>query len=113
MTNIIIVHGTYGSPEKNWFPWLKTELEKQGCKVYVPEFPTPENQSLDNWLNVFKDYEKFLTKDTIVVGHSLGPVFLLNVLEKASANKQIKGAFFVAGFLGLINNSQLLRFFLC
>jgi len=48
----------------------------------VPEFPTPENQSLQNRLNTFQEYEKYLDENSIIVGHSLGPVFLLNILEK-------------------------------
>jgi predicted alpha/beta hydrolase family esterase len=104
MTNIIIIHGTGGDPESNWFPWLKSELEKLGCRVFVPKFPTPKNQSLENWLKVLKDYERYLNKDSIVVGHSLGPAFLLGILEKL--NHPIKAAFFVAGFIGLLNNSE-------
>ena len=96
----IIIHGAYGNPEENWIPWLKSELEKLGHKVLVPEFPTPKNQNLENWLKVFKDYEKYLDENTIVVGHSLGPAFLLTIIE----NKPVKAAFFVAPFVDKINN---------
>ena len=48
MTNIIIIHGSYGNPNENWFPWLKSELKKLKCNVFVPKFPTPENQSLES-----------------------------------------------------------------
>jgi len=102
MTNIFIIHGAYGNPEENWFPWLKYELEKLDCRVFVPKFPTPENQSLENWLNVFKDYKQYLNENSIVIGHSLGPVFLLNIIEKL--DKPIKAAFFVSGFLDLLGN---------
>ena len=102
MTNIIIIHGTGGNPNGNWFPWLKSELEKLDCRVFVPKFPTPENQSLENWLKVFKAYEQYLDENSIVVGHSLGPAFLLSVLE--NLNRPIKAAFFVVGFTGLLNN---------
>lgn len=101
---MIIIHGTGGSPSGNWFPWLKSELEKLNYKVFVPEFPTPKNQSLESWLDVFKSYERYLDKNTIVVGHSLGVAFLLNILEKL--NHPIKSAFFVSGFLGLLNNPE-------
>ena len=102
MTNIIIIHDTGGNPNGNWFPWLKSELEKLDCRVFVPKFPTPENQSLENWLKVFKAYEQYLDENSIVVGHSLGPAFLLSVLE--NLNRPIKAAFFVVGFTGLLNN---------
>lgn len=104
MTNVIIIHGTEGNPEMNWFPWLKTELEKLECKVFIPKFPTPENQSLENWLAVFKDYEQYLDENSIIVGHSLGPAFLLSVLE--NLNHRIKAAFFVSGFVGLLNSLE-------
>lgn len=102
MANIFIIHGAYGNPDENWIPWLKVELEKLGNRVFVPKFPTPENQSLDSWKNVFSEYEKYLDKNSIVVGHSLGPAFLLNVLS--GLNEPIKASFFVAGFISLLGN---------
>lgn len=96
MPTTFIIHGVYGHPEENWFPWLRDELEKRGHKVYIPQFPTPEGQTLDNWLEVFEEYKEEMDEDTIVVGHSLGPAFLLTVLEKLS--KPIKAAYFVAGY---------------
>jgi predicted alpha/beta hydrolase family esterase len=104
MINVIIIHGTCGSPDGNWFPWLKEELEKLDCRVFVPKFPTPKNQSLLNWLKTFKEYEQYLNGDCIVIGHSLGPAFLLNVLE--NHNEPIKAAFFVAGFTGKLGNQE-------
>jgi predicted alpha/beta hydrolase family esterase len=101
MTNVFIIHGAYGDPEENWFPWLKFELEKLDCRIFIPEFPTPKNQSLENWLKVFENYTKYLSENSIVVGHSLGPAFLLSVLEKL--DKPITAAFFVSGFTGLLN----------
>lgn len=101
MANIVIIHGTGGNPEENWFPWLKAELIKLGHQVIVPRFPTPENQSLKNWLDIFAKYTDFLNKDSIVIGHSLGPVFLLSVLE--NLHHSIKSAFFVASFISPLN----------
>lgn len=102
MSNIFIIHGAFGNPGENWFPWLKKELENIGHKVFVPKFPTPENQTLENWKNVFVKYEKFLDKDSIVIGHSLGSTFLLTILE--NLKEPIKASFFVAGFINLLGN---------
>ena len=98
MTNVIIVHGTEGNPEGNWFPWLKQELEKLGCQVFVPRFPTPVGQNLTNWLKELDAHKEYIGKDTILVGHSLGPAFILNVLERL--DHPVKAAFLVAGFTG-------------
>lgn len=97
-----MIHGAYGNPEENWLPWLNDELEKSGNIVIVPAFPTPENQSLDTWLKVFEPHQTQLNSDTIMIGHSLGPAFILNVLERI--NTPIKACYFVSGFLGLLGN---------
>ena len=99
-SNVFIIHGAYGNPEENWFPWLKERLEKLNFEVFVPKFPTPINQTLEKWLGVFEKYEKYLNKDSIVIGHSLGAAFLLNLLEL----RKIKAAFFVAGVGGKVEN---------
>jgi uncharacterized protein len=96
-----IIHGTFGHPGENWFPWLKEELEKLGYNVHVPTFPTPENQSLESWREVFSEYK--VSNDTILIGHSLGPAFILDILEKHKA----RAAFFVAGFTGLLDIKEV------
>ena len=101
---VIIIHGSFGNPEENWFPWLKEELEKFGWTVSIPSFPTPEGQNLDSWTKTFEETEAGLDEETILVGHSLGPAFILNVLERI--DKQVKACFFVSGFLGKLGNPE-------
>lgn len=101
MTNIFIIHGVGGHPKENWFPWLRKEIERLGHKVFVPQFPTPEGQTLQNWLHTIRQYDEYLNKDSIVVGHSLGVPFLLNVIEK----QPVKAAFLVSGFTGKAGNT--------
>ena len=104
MKNAFIIHGAYGNSEENWFPWLKEELEKLEYKVFVPDFPTPEGQTLDNWREVFEDYKKFVNQDTVFVGHSLSPLFILDILQHSST--KIKASFFVSGFLKFLGNKD-------
>ena len=99
MANIFIFHGTGGFPEENWFPWMKRELEKHSHKVIVPQFPTPENQTPENWLEVLSQYKDKIDKDTLMIGHSLGGLFLVKVLEQLK--KPIKAAVFVATPIGI------------
>ena len=99
MRTVFIFHGTGGNPQGNWFPWLKEKLEKKGLKVIVPKFPTPEGQSLPAWFKVFDAYKENINEKTIFIGHSLGGVFLLKVLEQLK--HPVYAAFFVATPVGV------------
>ncbi|MBI2019782.1 serine hydrolase family protein [Candidatus Daviesbacteria bacterium] len=100
-TNLFIFHGTEGYPEENWFPWLKQKLEEKGCKVFVPQFPSPPviPAKIDEWFDVLKDYKKYINEDTILIGHSLGGIFTLRVLEQLK--HPVKAAFFVGTPVGV------------
>jgi predicted alpha/beta hydrolase family esterase len=94
---IIIIHGSYGNPEENWFPWLSEELEKKGFTTIRPKLPTPENQNLKVWLKEFKKQVGDLSPNTILVGHSLAPAFILNILQAGSDS--IYGTILVSPFI--------------
>jgi len=101
---IVIFHGTAGSPEGNWFPWLKAELEKLGHEVFVPKLPTPENQSVESWCEALREQVPFIFgKDTILVGHSLGATLIAEILSQPR-KEPVKASFFVSGFLSDIDN---------
>ena len=100
--NFFIIHGVYGNPQENWFPWLKKELEKKDCEAIVPKFPTPIGQSLESWLRIFKKYEDKINSETILIGHSLGAAFILNYLEQSE--KKVNSAYLVAGYHYVLEN---------
>ena len=95
----IIIHGTEGNPEENWFPWLKKELEQRGYEVHVPQFPSPPivAAKISQWWDVLKNYE--IDEDTILIGHSLGGLFTLRILEKLE--KPVKGAYLAGASIGI------------
>lgn len=96
--NAFIFHGTAGSPDGNWFPWLKGELKARGVPTTVPRFPTPEGESLESWLKVLDAQEAKIGSDTLLIGHSKGGMFLLKVLERL--DQPVKTAIFVAAPVG-------------
>jgi predicted alpha/beta hydrolase family esterase len=102
MKTAIIIHGTEGYPEENWFPWLKHELEEKGYKVLVPQFPSPPiiPAKVSEWFDVLKNYEQYINEDTIIIGHSLGGVCTLRILEKLE--HPIKAAIFVGTPIGIL-----------
>jgi len=99
MARVFIFHGTGGHPGENWFPWLQDKLKEKGVETIIPQFPTPEGQSLEAWLEVLKEYETQIDANTILIGHSLGCIFLLRLLERR--NEPIKAAIFVAAPIGV------------
>ena len=99
MRNVLIFHGTGGHPGENWFPWLKRKLEEKHYKVFVPQFPHPKDHTLVDWLEVLKGYEQYINEDSILIGHSLGGLFLLRVLERLQ--HPVFAAFFVAAPIGV------------
>ena len=102
MKKAFIIHGAYGSPDENWFPWLKDKLAEDGYEVITPTFPTPENQSLDTWNKVFDEYLVDLDDATILVGHSLACPFILHVLQNGSS--KVRAAYLVSGFHTLLDH---------
>ena len=103
MKTAFIFHGSGGNPQGNWFPRLKAKLEEKRYRVFVPQFPTPEGQSLETWFKVFKNYSEHMGRDSILIGHSLGGVFLLKLLETLAAPVNI------AAFIGTPIGIQPIR----
>lgn len=106
MSNVFIIHGSYGNPQENWFPWLKKELEKVGQKVFVPQFPIPESNkknpawgghNLKKWIETLEHYNKYIDKNTIFVAHSRGCLFTYHFLS--SLPVPIRATFLVAPWI--------------
>ena len=79
MKRAVILHGTNGSPEGNWFPWLKTELEQRDYDVWVPALPGNDRPNRETYNNFLFDASWDFT-DNLVIGHSSGAVSVLNLL---------------------------------
>lgn len=97
---VVVLHGAHGGPDTNWFPWLHAELEARGFEVIRPCLPTPQGQSLTNWLDAYDRAAGPLSATTALVGHSLGAAFALRLVERAT--EQVAGLFLAAGFVGAL-----------
>ena len=94
----VILHGTGGSPDENWFPWFKKELEASGVEVFVPRLPVGVEQNLENWSKAFTEQIPFeLDGDTILIGHSNGAAFMLSLLNQ-HRKEPLLSSVFVSGF---------------
>ena len=95
MDNYIIIHGSFGSKDGNWFPWLKNELEKDNKDVVIPQMPVGVgNQNFENWSKVLDDLK--IDENTTIIAHSIAPIFVCKYLI---TNKiKVKKLIFVCGF---------------
>lgn len=98
MKGVFIIHGYTGYPEKNWFPWLKAELEKLGLEVVVPAMPNTNAPQLNEWLPHLQKTVGSPDNETYLVGHSLGCPAILRYLESLDEGRMVGGALLVAGF---------------
>ena len=105
-TNYVIVHGSFGNPFGNWFPWLKAQINSKGFSCIVPYFLSPEHQNFNNWarlLDYYRDLEQ-ITPSTVFVAHSLGSIF---VVKYVLFNQiKIKGLISVSGFNNFISGND-------
>lgn len=77
---VIFVHGNGGStPQDNWFPYLKTELEKLGVTVIARQFPDAILARASSWLPFLK--ELGADANSIIVGHSSGAIAAMRFAE--------------------------------
>ena len=99
MNNYFIIHGSFGSPFVNWFPYLRKEIENKELEVYTPDFPTGVGyQNYNNWEKLLKVYTEsgLINKNTTIFAHSIAPVFICKFLINNKV--KVKRLVFVCGF---------------
>ena len=112
MKRVLIMHGTAGNSQENWFPWLKVELEKKGYIVWVPNLPGSEHPSIHTYNKFILGHKQFnFNADTIIVGHSSGAVATLGLLQELPENTKINKVYLVGAFNGDLGWSELKNFY--
>ena len=112
MANFLILHGWGANGRSNWFPWLKTKLETLGHKVYCPNLPNTDNPDQEEWLNAIRKIDGLKFDENLsIIGHSLGSIAILRILENLADNERINKAILVSGFTRALSISELENFF--
>jgi uncharacterized protein len=114
----LIMHGSYGSPNENWFRWLQAELVTLGHEVILEQFPVDDWEVVDKMgeshirsytpIQSLKSWERYFV-DTVLpkvqgqpfnlACHSIAPIFMTHMLEKYDLS--VNTAVFVAPFFDL------------
>lgn len=98
MKRIFLVHGWGGSPEREWFPWLKAELEKNGLEVTAPFLPDTEHPHIDTWVPALASAVGVSDEDTYFVGHSMGCQTIARYLDQLDSSVTVGGVVYVGGY---------------
>ena len=109
MKKAVILHGTMGTPEGNWFQWLKQQLEAKGLEVWVPQLPNADQPSLKEWSDyVLNNCPFVIDGDTLLVGHSSGAICSLLVAQQLiSLGQVVAVSIFCNNTLGWEANNRL------
>ena len=101
----MILHGAYGRPDSNWYPWLAERVRAAGHEAFLPRFPTPQGQSFEAWLDAYdRQVDDAASRSrTVLVAHSLGVAFALRLAARAGTADPYRGAFLAAGFWGALD----------
>lgn len=124
----LIMHGSYGSPDENWFRWLEKELTALGHEVILHQFPVDDwnevektgadkissyksIESLASWETYFVDriFPQIKDQEIGFVGHSIAPIFMLHMLEKYDL--KIAKTIFVAPFFNIPDAPNVWQFY--
>lgn len=101
---IILVHGWGGSPNNDWFPWAKEELEKLNYSVSVPEMPDTDNPQIKPWVETLTRNVGEVDENTVLIGHSIGCQTILRFLETLPEDQKADKVLLVAPWGASLTN---------
>ena len=101
MKQVYLIHGWGGNPKESWFPWLKKELKKRKIKVIIPKMPNTNHPKIEEWIKKIREIIKKPSKNTILIGHSIGCQAIMRYLERLEKGAKVSKVIFIAGWFNL------------
>lgn len=112
MTQILFIHGGMTFKNKTDYHnylknkkvsletfkyWSNQYLDKKLKKFHIirPRMPCKDNSKYEDWKILFENYLKVTDNELILIGNSLGGIFLTKYLSENKIKKDIKGLFLV------------------
>ncbi|MVU76388.1 alpha/beta fold hydrolase [Nocardia sp. ET3-3] len=81
MSTIVVSHGLQAREDSVWFPAFRAELTRLGRDVVIPNLPGTDAPERDAWRKALSEAVAATPEDTVLVGHSIGAVNVLRLLE--------------------------------
>lgn len=88
--NFLFFHCYKGSSKGDFWPWLKSEIEKRGFGISVPDLPGNEHPKFEEQAEfIINNFN--IDENTVIVTHSLGGALALKLLSsgKFKTNKLV------------------------
>jgi len=79
----LMVHGVqHRRPRDHWLWWLTEALRQRGEQVLYPQFPSPEQPSMSEWIDLLHlELAQLGEQERVVVCHSLGCALWLHAAQ--------------------------------
>lgn len=111
ITHAVLLPGFAETPDRYWLPWLHRELELRGIGVIAPRLPNPLRPELKAWMHRVAPLAKTWGPGTVLIGHSLGGVLALRMLEHAVERRVLGCVLVSAPFASTISLKNITSFF--
>ncbi len=111
MRRVILVHRWNGTPEADWYPWFKRELEGEGIRVEVPAMVPADAPNRERWVAQLSEFVGVPDEETYLVGHSVGCITILRYLEGLPEGQRVGGVVLIAGFTDNLGYEELTNYF--
>lgn len=97
-------------PKKDWKNTLLEQLG-ENYEVLLPSMPNITNSQYKEWKIWFERIIPFIKKNAILIGHSLGGIFLAKYLSQNTMSKNTKAAILVAAPFDDVDSKESLASF--
>ena len=106
MKNYFIIHGSFGTSQEHWLPWLEEKLKKDtDTQVFNLDFPIGiGRQSFEHWEYVLDSIKKYINENSIFVCRSISCIFLVKYCIKN--NIKIGKVVFISGFNNMLGLNE-------
>ncbi len=81
--------------QEKWASSLRVKLGRS-FDVLLPKMPNPANAKYEEWRILFRKIAPALKNNVVLVGHSLGAIFLAKYLSENKFPKKIRATFLIA-----------------
>jgi predicted alpha/beta hydrolase family esterase len=111
MKNALILHGTNSTPQSNWFPWLKENLQQKGWNVFAPQLPHADRPNIQRYNDFLFHSGWKPNNDSVIIGHSSGAVAILGLLQDLRNDVVVNTCILVGAFKDNLGRDDLSELF--